>query len=589
MKTLLEQINDTVSDAFYHCQYDRVYGKTGISNRPDLCEFQCNGAMAAAKIYKKRPMDIAEEVAKKLEGEKIFESIAAVMPGFINIKVSKSFLLNQIKAMAKNKKFGLELPEKQKIIVDFGGANVAKPLHIGHLRSAIIGESIKRIGLFMGHEVIGDVHLGDWGLQMGLIIEELKERQPNLCYFDPNFTGEYPEEVPFTIAELEEIYPTASKKSKEDPEFKEKAQQATLKLQSGYAPYRAIWKHILAISKVDLKKNYDNLDVSFDLWKGESDAQPYIPTMIEDMENRKIAYESEGALVVDIAEEGDSKELPPCIIRKSDGAALYATSDLATLVEREKLYQPDAYIYVADKRQDLHYTQFFRVAKKAGIVPKDRKLTFIGFGTMNGKDGKPFKTRAGGVMRLEDLIKEVEDAVYTKILDNRDINEVEAREIAKLVGQAAIKYGDLSNQAGKDYIFDIDRFVSFEGNTGPYILYTIVRIKSILAKYANQSTTETISPKDLREANQESEKKLELELARFSEVIKSAWEEQAPHKICQYVYAIANAFNTFYHEVKILSEEDIEKKKSYLALILLTQDVLVSSIYLLGMKAPERM
>ena len=589
MKTLLEQINDTVSDAFYHCQYDRVYGKTGISNRPDLCEFQCNGAMAAAKIYKKRPMDIAEEVAKKLEGEKIFESIEAVMPGFINIKVSKSFLLNQIKAMAKNKKFGLELPEKQKIIVDFGGANVAKPLHIGHLRSAIIGESIKRIGLFMGHEVIGDVHLGDWGLQMGLIIEELKERQPNLCYFDPNFTGEYPEEAPFTIAELEEIYPTASKKSKEDPEFKEKAQQATLKLQSGYAPYRAIWKHILAISKVDLKKNYDNLDVSFDLWKGESDAQPYIPTMIEDMENRKIAYESEGALVVDIAEEGDSKELPPCIIRKSDGAALYATSDLATLVEREKLYQPDAYIYVADKRQDLHYTQFFRVAKKAGIVPKDRKLTFIGFGTMNGKDGKPFKTRAGGVMRLEELIKEVEDAVYTKILDNRDINEVEAREIAKLVGQAAIKYGDLSNQAGKDYIFDIDRFVSFEGNTGPYILYTIVRIKSILAKYANQSTTETISPEDLREANQESEKKLELELARFSEVIKSAWEEQAPHKICQYVYAIANAFNTFYHEVKILSEEDIEKKKSYLALILLTQDVLVSSIYLLGMKAPERM
>lgn len=589
MKTLLEQINDTVSDAFYHCQYDSVYGKTGISNRPDLCEFQCNGAMAAAKIYKKRPMDIAEEVAKKLEGEKIFESIEAVMPGFINIKVSKSFLLNQIKAMAKNKKFGLELPEKQKIIVDFGGANVAKPLHIGHLRSAIIGESIKRIGLFMGHEVIGDVHLGDWGLQMGLIIEELKERQPNLCYFDPNFTGEYPEEAPFTIAELEEIYPTASKKSKEDPEFKEKAQQATLKLQSGYAPYRAIWKHILAISKVDLKKNYDNLDVSFDLWKGESDAQPYIPTMIEDMENRKIAYESEGALVVDIAEEGDSKGLPPCIIRKSDGAALYATSDLATLVEREKLYQPDAYIYVADKRQDLHYTQFFRVAKKAGIVPKDRKLTFIGFGTMNGKDGKPFKTRAGGVMRLEDLIKEVEDAVYTKILDNCDINEVEAREIAKLVGQAAIKYGDLSNQAGKDYIFDIDRFVSFEGNTGPYILYTIVRIKSILAKYANQSTTETISPEDLREANQESEKKLELELARFSEVIKSAWEEQAPHKICQYVYAIANAFNTFYHEVKILSEEDIEKKKSYLALILLTQDVLVSSIYLLGMKAPERM
>ena len=389
--------------------------------------------------------------------------------------------------MCSQDKLGIEEPEKpETIIVDYGGANVAKPLHVGHLRAAIIGESVKRMGKFLGHHVIGDVHLGDWGLQMGLIIEELRDRRPDLPYFDPDFKGEYPQEPPFTISELEEIYPAASAKSKEDTEaghaFKERAQTATFQLQNGYPPYRAIWKHIMNVSLADLKKNYDSLDVHFDLWKGESDAQPYIPGLINDLIAKGLAYESQGALVVDIAEETDAKELPPCIIRKSDGAALYATSDLATIVEREQDFHPDHYIYVVDKRQELHFTQVFRVAKKAGIVAPERKMDFLGFGTMNGRDGKPYKTREGGVMRLEKLIAEVNDAAYQKIMENRTVSEEEAKETAKIVGLSALKYGDLSNQAAKDYVFDIDRFTSFEGNTGPYILYTIVRIKSILSK-----------------------------------------------------------------------------------------------------------
>ena len=491
--------------------------------------------------------------------------------------------------MSKEEKFGINITNKKdKIIVDYGGANIAKPLHVGHLRSAIIGESIKRLGAYFGNEMIGDVHLGDWGLQMGLIIEQLKCDKPDLVYFDENYNSQYPKEAPFSLEELEEIYPKASARSKEDKEFRDKAQENTLKLQSGYAPYIAIWEHIMRISKADLKKNYDNLDVHFELWKGESDAQQYIEDLCKDLEERKIADISDGAVVVDIGEEGDTKELPPCIIRKSDGAALYATSDLATLIEREMLYDPDAYIYVADKRQELHYTQFFRVARKANIVKPEHRLSFIGFGTMNGSDGKPFKTRDGGVMRLEHLISLVNEAVYKKIKDNRDIEDEEAKNIAATVGLAALKYGDLSNQAAKDYVFDIDRFTSFEGNTGPYILYTIVRIKSILSKYEESSDVK-VDYSYLKPAIHESEKALGLELIKFNYVLNNAWKEIAPHRICQYIYSLSNLFNSFYHEVKILSEEDEERKLSYLALILLTKSVLEDCIDILAIKAPERM
>ena len=589
MESILEVLTKKFEAVFEKASYDKSYATVGVSNRPDLCEFQCNGAMSLAKLYKKKPLDIALEVVEKLKEDKAFSKLEAVPPGFINMSLSNEFLSDYLQSMSKEEKFGINITDrKDKIIVDYGGANVAKPLHVGHLRSAIIGESIKRLGAYFGNEMIGDVHLGDWGLQMGLIIEQLKCDKPDLVYFDENYNSEYPKEAPFSLEELEEIYPKASARSKEDKEFRDKAQENTLKLQSGYAPYIAIWEHIVRISKADLKKNYDNLDVHFELWKGESDVQKYIEDLCKDLEERKIAYISDGALVVDIGEEGDTKELPPCIIKKSDGAALYATSDLATLIEREMLYDTDAYIYVADKRQELHYTQFFRVARKANIVKPEHRLSFIGFGTMNGSDGKPFKTRDGGVMRLEHLITLVNEAVYKKIKDNRDIEDEEAKNIAATVGLAALKYGDLSNQAAKDYVFDIDRFTSFEGNTGPYILYTIVRIKSILAKYEESSDVK-VDYSYLTPSIHESEKALGLELSKFNYVLNNAWKEIAPHRICQYIYSLSNLFNSFYHEVKILSEEDEERKLSYLALILLTKSVLEDCIDILAIKAPERM
>jgi len=590
MKTIIELISDELKSAFVKLSYDEKYGKVNISNRPDLCEYQCNGAMAAAKEYKKKPIDIANEVVEILKDNDSFEKIEAIMPGFININISNDFIEKYMKDMSGEPKYGIELDNpSKKIIIDYGGANVAKPLHIGHLRSAIIGESLKRMGRFFGNEVIADVHLGDWGLQMGLIIEELRERNPELVYFKENYDGEFPKEAPFTLNDLEEIYPAASKKSKVDESFRQRAQEATLELQNGYKPYRAIWRHIMNLSIEDLKKNYGSLLVDFDLWKGESDADPYIPDLIKDLEDRKIARVSEGALVVDIAMEGDKKELPPCIIRKSDGAALYATSDLGTLIEREKLYSPDEYIYIADKRQELHYTQFFRVAKIAGIVPDNHVLKYIGFGTINGKDGKPLKTRDGGVVRLETVIKDIEDAVFAKIKETRvEVSDEEARNTAKIVGLAAIKYADLSNQAAKDYIFDIDRFTSFEGNTGPYILYTIVRIKSILEKYY-ESGNEKVSLNDLTIPKEDIHKKLYMELAGYNEIMRAAWTELAPHKICQFIYSVSNTFNSFYHEIKILSESDEEKKKGYLATILLTKKILESAINLLGIEAPDKM
>ena len=588
MKKLLELITEEFEKAFEKNEYDKKLGKVVVSNRPDLCQYQCNGAMAGAKLYHKAPIMIANQVVESLQENEMFESVEAVMPGFINIKLNSEFVAKYLNDMKEADKYGCENKASETIVIDYGGANVAKPLHVGHLRSAVIGESVKRIERFMGNKVISDVHLGDWGLQMGLIITELECRKPDLVYFDESYTGEYPEEAPFTISELEEIYPCASAKSKVDEEFKEKAHQATLKLQSGYAPYTAIWKHIMKVSVEDLKKNYGNLNVDFDLWKGESDAQPYIPGLIQDLIDKKLAYESQGALVVDISKEDDTKELPPCIVRKSDGAALYATSDLATIIQREQDYKPNHYIYVADKRQELHFTQVFRVSKKANIVDENTKMEFLGFGTMNGKDGKPFKTRDGGVMRLENLIAQINKAVYDKIMENRTVSEEEANNTAKIVGLAALKYGDLSNQASKDYIFDIDRFASFEGNTGPYILYTIVRIKSILEKYKAESGNADVNLPVINTDNG-SQMQLMLEVAKFNEIIENAAEELAPHKICSYVYDLSNAFNRFYHETKILAEEDQTKKAGYIALINLTINVLEQCIDLLGFSAPDRM
>jgi arginyl-tRNA synthetase len=595
MKKILDLITDEVTKAFTECGYDAKYAKVTLSNRPDLCEYQCNGAMAAAKEYKKAPFMIADEVVEKLAANPIFAMAESVKPGFLNLKIDEAYLADYVAKMQEDEgRFGCEKTEAPKtIMIDYGGPNVAKPLHVGHLRSAIIGESVKRIGKFMGHNVIGDVHLGDWGLQMGLIITELKLRRPELVYFDDAYTREYPEEAPFTISELEEIYPTASKKSKEDEAYKEAAMQATFELQHGKRGYQALLKHILNVSVTDLKRNYANLNVSFELWKGESDAQPYIPDMVQKMKDDGFAYISDGALVVDVKEDTDTKEIPPCMILKSDGASLYNTTDLATMVWRMKDYNPDEIIYVVDKRQELYFTQVFRCARKTGIVKPETELKFLGFGTMNGKDGRPFKTRDGGVMRLEHLISGINEEMLAKIQENQKTKEnlgistEEAENTAKMVALAAIKYGDLSNQASKDYIFDIDRFTSFEGNTGPYILYTIVRIKSILNKYHGLGKDD--SGAVIGAAHSKSEKDLMLELSKFNAVMESAFEETAPHKICSYIYDLANAFNSFYHGTKIMSEENETVQKSYIRLLELTKSVLETCIDVLGFSAPERM
>ena len=588
MKKILDLITEEMEQAFADAGYEKELARVTLSNRPDLCEYQCNGAMAGAKKYHKAPIMIAEEVVAKIPENGYISGAEAVKPGFINLKTNPAAVADYLNQMEADEKLGVEEVENPKtIVIDYGGPNVAKPLHVGHLRSAIIGESVKRITRFMGNKVVGDIHLGDWGYQMGLIITELKKRQPDLPYFDDNFTGEYPKEAPFTISDLEEIYPAASAYAKEHDDYREEALDATFQLQSGKRGYRAIWDHIMNVSVTDLKKNYANLNVEFDLWKGESDAQKYIPDMVERLKKEGYAHIDNGALVVDVKEETDTKEIPPCMILKSDGAALYDTTDLATLVEREELFQPNEVIYVVDKRQELHFVQVFRCAKKTGIVKEDTKLTFLGFGTMNGKDGKPFKTREGGVMRLENLIREITEKMYEKITENRTVSEEEAKATAKMVGMAAIKYGDLSNQAAKDYVFDVDRFTSFEGNTGPYILYTIVRIKSILNKY--KESGKSMDDIKILSATSESEKALMLEAAKFGSVMENVYEELAPHKICSYIYDLANAFNRFYHETKSLAEEDEQKQKSYIALLTLTRDILTTCIDLLGFEAPERM
>ena len=585
MEKLIDKLTAAVSEAFARAGYDPACGKVTVSNRPDLCEFQCNGAMPAAKAAHKAPVVIAGEVAALLQDSAVFASAEAVNPGFLNLRLREDYLAAHVEEMRRSERPGVaDNAEQRTVVLDYGGPNVAKPLHIGHLRSAIIGESIKRIYRYFGNTVIGDIHLGDWGLQMGLIIAELRERQPDLPYFDDDFTGEYPAEAPFTISELEEIYPTASAKSKTDEVFAKKAHEATCFLQNHKRGYYALWQHIMAVSVADLKRNYENLNVSFDVWKGESDAEAYIPPMLEKLEARGILQESEGARVIPVAEEGDKKEIPPCILVKSDGATLYATTDLATIVQRMEDYHPDKILYLTDKRQSLHFEQVFRAAKKSGIVPESTQLQHIGFGTMNGKDGKPFKTRSGGVMRLETLIADITDYVEKKILENQTLSPEEARQTARIIAVAALKYGDLSNLAAKDYIFDLERFSAFEGNTGPYLLYTIVRIKSILSRYDGDPAELSIAAADSTEA-----KALQLELAQMPDQLAMAYRDSAPNTVCAYAYELAGAVNKFYHETRILTEPDPVRRQGYVALITFAKRALEECIDLLGFSAPERM
>ena len=583
MEKILDIITAKMQAAFEAAGYDASFGRVNVSNRPDLCEYQCNGALAAAKQYKCAPIAIAKAVTEKLDAAD-FSMIDAVMPGFINLKLSDAFLQKYLEAMRTADSFGADLVGQGKtIVVDYGGPNVAKPLHIGHLRSAIIGESLKRLHKYLGYNAIGDIHLGDWGLQMGLIIAELRERKPDLPYFDPDFQGEYPAEAPFTLSELEEIYPCASVKKKEDEVFAEKAHTATFELQQGRPGYRAIWDHIIRLSVADLKKNYDNLNVHFESWLGESDADPYIPPMIEDMKQKNLLVQSEGAWVMPVAEETDKKEIPPCILVKSDGASIYATTDLATMVQRMQDFHPDKILYLTDKRQSLHFEQVFRAARKAGIVKPETELEHVGFGTMNGKDGKPFKTRDGGVMRLETLVSDMTDFVRTKVVENKIVSDDEVEATTAKIAMAALKYGDLSNQPTKDYIFDLDRFAAFEGNTGPYILYTIVRIKSILAKYGAWENLPIQVP-----ANP-CAKDLMLAITKFDPTLQSALKASAPNLICAYIYELAGCVNKFYHETRILGETNEELKAGYIALIGLAKNILETCIDILGFSAPDKM
>ncbi|MBQ8797248.1 MAG: arginine--tRNA ligase [Oscillospiraceae bacterium] len=583
MEKILDIISNKMQQAFLDAGYDASYGRVTVSNRPDLCEYQCNGALAAAKAYKCAPIQIAQAVAAKLNADD-FSMIDAVMPGFINLKLSDAFLRNYLEEMRTAPDFGVEKTGTGKtVVVDYGGPNVAKPLHIGHLRSAIIGESIKRLFKFFGYNAIGDIHLGDWGLQMGLIISELQERQPDLVYFDANYTGPYPEEAPFTIGELEEIYPAASAKKKEDEAFADKAHTATFELQQGRPGYRALWQHIMRLSLADMRKIYDNLNVHFEAWLGESDADPFIPAMVEDLKNRGIAVQSEGAWVIPVAREDDKKEVPPCILVKSDGSAIYATTDLATMVQRMQDFKPDRMFYITDKRQSLHFEQVFRAAKLGGILTEDYQVEHLGFGTMNGADGKPFKTREGGVMRLEVLIKDMTDFVRAKVVENKIVAEDEVEETTQKIAMAALKYGDLSNQPTKDYVFDMDRFAAFEGNTGPYILYTIVRIKSILAKYGAWENL------PIQPAANPYAKDLMLAITKLAPTLEAALKTASPNLICAYIYELAGAVNKFYHETRILTEEDEGLKAGYIALIALAKNVLEACIDLLGFSAPEKM
>ena len=583
MEKILNIITAKMQQAFADAGYEAEYGRVTVSNRPDLCEYQCNGALAAAKKYKCAPIQIAKAVAEKLDASD-FSMIDAVMPGFINLKLSDAFLTAYLEEMRTTDAFGVaKSGEGKTIVVDYGGPNVAKPLHIGHLRSAIIGESIKRLYKFFGYNAIGDIHLGDWGLQMGLIITELQERKPDLCYFDESYTGEYPAEPPFTLSELEEIYPAASAKKKVDEDFADRAHTATFELQSGRRGYRAIWQHIMKMSVTDMTRIYDNLDVHFESWLGESDADPFIPAMVEDFKTKGLAVQSEGAWVIPVAEESDKKEVPPCILVKSDGSAIYATTDLATMVQRMQDFKPDEMFYITDGRQSLHFEQVFRAARKGGIVPADFPLTHLGFGTMNGKDGKPFKTRDGGVMRLEQLIADMTEFVRAKVVENKIVSEDEVDATTAKIALAALKYGDLSNQPTKNYVFDMDKFAAFEGNTGPYILYTIVRIKSILAKYGAWENLSIQAP-----ANPYA-KDLMLAITKFGPSMEAALKSAAPNMVCAYIYELAGCVNKFYHETRILTEENEQLKAGYIALIGLAKNILEQCIEILGFSAPEKM
>lgn len=588
MDTISKELSKIIGTAFKSAGYFLPECKVLKCVVEGFGDFQCNDAMQIAKEYKKAPFIIADDVVKCIPKNDIIEKCYVVKPGFINIVINNYYLSEYITKYIENLDANVKslLESKKNIIVDYGGANVAKPLHIGHLRSAIIGESVKRICAYLGNKTIGDVHLGDWGLQMGMIISEIKLQKPNLVYFDDSFSGEYPKQSPVTIEDLSIIYPTASARAKSDENFMNEARKATFELQNGKKGYVELWKKFMEVSLVDLKKNYDSLNVHFDLWLGESDSNKYCWDMIETLKKDGFAYESEGAYVIDVSEENDKVEIPPFMLVKTDGSILYSTTDLATIILREKEYDVDKIIYLADNRQSLHFTQLFRCAKKTKLLSKNIELNFAGFGTMNGKDGKPYKTRDGGVMKLSNLIEEVKQKALekVKVARGQNLTDEEMLNISDVVALASLKFADLSNYRTKDYIFDLDKFCSFEGKTGPYILYTVTRIKSLLKKCGEKSLKEY-----KLNIYSDIEREILIHLSQFDSYLMSAYNDFAPSYLCDYAYNLANLFSTFYSKFNISKEQDDIKQGSWMKLSNYCLKILEIILDLLAIKTLDKM
>ncbi len=578
------QIEQIVSKAFEAMGYDAALGEVTVSNRPDLCQFQCNGAMAAAKRYKANPFTVATAVVERLSQEPMFRSVEVARPGFINLSVTDAVIADTLTRMLADDRLGLPTMPPKTIVMDYGGANVAKPLHVGHLRTAIIGRSLSAVARFLGHRVITDVHLGDWGLQMGQVIALSAELYPDLPYFDADFTGPYPDVPPYDLAELDRIYPEASGRCKVDTEFAERAKQATAELQTGRPGYRALWQHIRAISVADLRRNYDRLDATFDLWYGESDAAPYVQPALQLLRDKGLLVESEGAMIVDVSRPEDTEPMPPILLVKSNGSDIYGSTDLATIYQREQDFHPDEMWYMVDTRQTLHFKQVFRCARLGGIASPETAFHHVNNGTINGSDGKPFKTRAGGVMRLSTLIDMAVEAAYEKTGSGEvQLSEETRRQVAETVGVAALKVGDLVNHRARDYIFDTERFLQSEGKTGPYLQYCAVRIQSVLKKAPEGTYTSLQNPAS------DTERDLMLCLQRVGDTLLRTHEEKAPNILCEMLFDIAGLFNRFYGETRILSCADEAQRASWLTLLTLTLRMLNLLLDLLGIQVPENM
>ena len=572
MKSVLETLTIKASKAFEEAGYSYDFGSVRTSDRPDLCAYQCNGAFPAAKKYRKAPSVIAMEVAKILKNDPDFESVSVKGAGFINLDVTDEFLLGYLNEMVNDIHSGVPQTEKDEtIFIDYGGPNAAKPLRVGHLRSAVIGESLKRIAQATGRKTVTDVHLGDWGLQMGMVLAELEDR------------GKLDACDSITPEEWENLYPAANAKKRADAAFDRRAHEITLAFQKGNETYLSAWKKIMKVSIGSIKEMYDLLGAEFDMWHGESDSAEYVPELMEALEKKNLLAESDGAKVVDVSIPEDAAHIPPVIIKKSDGSDIYATADLATIIEREKLCAPDESWYVVDNRQALHFKQVFRCAEMAGIVRDQGKLMHLGFGAINGPDGKPFKTRDGNVQKLSDFLSDVIQNVRSRISEELVGGEEAADEIARKVAVASVKIGDLINCRAKDYIFDMEKFTSYEGKTGAFILYTITRINSVMKK---AGSVEIAPPNEIYT---DSELNLIYTLIQSGDKFLTAYEDKAPNVIAENAFEIASAFSSFCAENKVLSQEDEEKKNAWLYLMHATKKILLKHLDALGIEAVERM